>query len=575
MWTGIPQKKTIANALIDLKLALQQRRFPIAETIAEHILLKVPTHPTAYYLLGMSAFMQNDLGKAIINLRQAFSYGLVDPVAHVNYANIVGQKGHHHLALNHLNNAVSLQPNFQKAWLMGYQLAATIGDTDATIFFAQGLVKNFPEVDIHWSYAANAYHTNIEDEKAIKTLKAGLELFPDSPELQVALAGILELQHKLEEADKLVSQILKVLPDRVDALVLQARIDRRNHRLNEAIATLNNVLKSTNTADKQLSNIHAEYVALYQLQSDYESAWQHAIKMNHAIGSERSLQGQWQAIEQQLAEIKNTGLLTYRDLNVEVKENFSVAFIVGFPRTGSTLIEKLLLNTFNSISVSESRAVPNIEKTIFDTFERPWWQLTPSEFSRLDKQSLVSVAENAYGLSRNTDKHTAVVDKNLFNILRLPLIETLFPYSTIIRVVRHPLDTLVSCYFANFQSTDAWHTDLQKTASYLAWIDNYWHHISIQLRLKVHVVNYEDLVKNEKLQSSLVDSLAKDWQYKESLTSKQPVKNNFVTRTASYEQVTHNIHAKSVGNYKKYIKHIDKTTIDTLREMMEYYGYVL
>ena len=496
MWTGNPPNKTIAKALIDLKLALQQRKFLIAGAIAARILLKVPTHPTAYYLLGMSAYMQNDLDKAIINFVKAFLYGLIDPEAHVNYANIVGQKGHYQLALNHLNNAIILQPNYQKAWLMGYQLAATIGDTDSTIFFAQGLVQHFSEADIHWVYAANAYHTNIEDENAIKILKTGLELFPNSPESQVTLAGILELQHKLEEAEELVFQILKIFPDRVDALVLQARIHRRNHRLNEAIVTLNNVIKTTSAQDKQLSNIHAEFAALYQLQSDYDSAWQHAINMNHSIGSERLFQGQWQQIEQQLAEIKSTEILTNGDSKVDVQQNLSVAFIVGFPRTGSTLLEQLLVNTFDSISVSESSAVPNIEKTIFDQFERRWWQLSPSEFSQLDKPSLVSVAEDTYGLSQKTDNQTAVVDKNLFNILRLPLIEKLFPYSTIIRVVRHPLDTLVSCYFSNFQSTDAWHNDLQKTATYLAWIDNYWHHISKQLCLKIHEVKYEDLVNN-------------------------------------------------------------------------------
>jgi hypothetical protein len=132
----------------------------------------------------------------------------------------------------------------------------------------------------------------------------------------------------------------------------------------------------------------------------------------------------------------------------------------------------------------------------------------------------------------------------------------------------------VSCYFANFQSTDAWHTDLQKTASYLAWVDNYWQQISSQLCLNVHVVKYEDLVKNEKLQASLVDSLAKDWHYREG-GIKPPLQGDFVTRTASYEQVNHSIHAKSVGNYKHYIKYIDNTIINTLRETMECYDYVL
>jgi tetratricopeptide (TPR) repeat protein len=309
IWTGIPRKKTIANALIDLKLALQQRKFLIAETIAERIILKVPIHPTAHYLLGMSAFMQNDLGTATINIRKAFDYGLLDPVAHLNYANIVGQNGQHHLALHHLKSAVTLQSDYHKAWIMGYELSGMVGATESLNYFAQGLVKNFPEVDKHWYYAANAYHANIQDEKAIETLATGLELFPNSSDLQLSLAAILELQHKLKEAKKLVTKVLALSPERVDAQVLQAKIFRRNGCLNDALHTLNVAIKTVSTDDKLLSNIHAEYIALYQLQSDYENVWLHALKMNKAIGSERLQQGQWQQIKQQLTEIKNNKTL--------------------------------------------------------------------------------------------------------------------------------------------------------------------------------------------------------------------------------------------------------------------------
>ncbi len=574
-WTGIPVKKKVSEALADLRKVIQRRDFATANIIASRILAKVPEHPVAHYLLGLSIFMQGDPTKAANEFDIAFKAGLREAAAHLNYANIVGQRGQHELAIQHLREAVNLKSQFLQAWQMGYQLANATGAYDVAVFFGQGQVTNFPENFESWLNYANALHSNIEDDKALNALKYGLQKFPDNYELKLALAGILELQHELTQAESLIDEVLQLAPDNVDAQIHQARLLRRQGDLSAANQILNEITLQDNKNTAVMSHLHAEFVALYRLQSDFKRVWEHAKAMNMAAGGNRLLQGNWQQIETHLTAIEEITVTNKLSQISTASNDWSPLFIVGFPRTGSTLLEKVIVDKFDCISASESSAIPSVEKAIFDSFGKGWWQLDSGGRNSLDLNSLTTIVEKTYEkYQRSYTK--PVVDKNLFNISRVHLIAQLFPKSPVIRLVRHPMDTIVSCYLANFSSADAWHVDIIKTATYLARLDEHWHRIHNAVDMDIWTLKYEDFVRTEAMPSELDKSLEEQWAHcNEVAVDSNGLPKQFATRTASYEQVNQPININSIGNYKNYMEFIDNRVVDILSDMIDRWGYQL
>ena len=228
-------------------------------------------------------------------------------------------------------------------------------------------------------------------------------------------------------------------------------------------------------------------------------------------------------------------------------------FVVGMPRSGTTLVS-MILSMVNGVEVmgeltripkmaaeaAEDDAVRGHPPSHFGWLTR--WQ--DAQVTNLAKLYLADVQRRAGGTLP-----ARFVDKLPANVLHLGQIACMFPRARIVRVIRDPLDTCVSCFLGRFGNGN--------TYTYrMDWLaDAYRRHIQAgdmlmgRIPNPVYTVRYEDLVSNPSHQvGQLLDALDLPWT-EACLT---PQKSTSATTTRSVSQVREPISAGSVGRWQRY-----------------------
>ncbi|MDF2177044.1 sulfotransferase [Aliiglaciecola sp. CAU 1673] len=551
--------------------AFQQRNLQVVWTICQVVLKQLPYHPKALYLFAMCRFNQGDINGAQGTMEQAFSHGLSEPAAHLQYANIVGQQGQHSKAISHLKKAVELKPSFEAAWAMGVKLAAFAGEPAHQLFFAKGWNRCSPEKAETSLALSDALHHLGEDETALEVLKDGDSRFSAYPDFKLRQAGIFELQNKVDKANELVDLVLTKQSKLPAALILKSRLLRRTGKAEPALAILNSLQQEPLEIGLEIELYH-EASHHCRLLGRYKEAWQNAEKAKACKKRIGSAKGSFEDIERSLSEIeKQCSDASWYGQVSPLSEVSRWLFLVGFPRVGSTLLEKLITLQYNCEDAGESQALMTLESSLGQRFKGPWWTFNANQWQELGKGNLESLLNDAYASSGTDCSDRSILDKQLFNLARLPLIGQLAPKTPVIRMVRHPLDVLVSCYFANFSNQDAWHMDIVVTARYLARLDEFWEVIQETLPNPVLILRYEEMVQSDTLAQPVTQFLDNHWQ-----ANRRGVDQGsrvFVTRTASYEQVQDVTNTKSVGNYINYLESLPEDCIEILKPVMARWGY--
>jgi tetratricopeptide (TPR) repeat protein len=235
--------------------------------------------------------------------------------------------------------------------------------------------------------------------------------------------------------------------------------------------------------------------------------------------------------------------------SLQLKHNSSkFIFVVGMPRSGTSLIERIVSSHDQVFGAGE---LPFLADIILSEINNHPKDLQ-SFFS--EKKNLNSLAESyldKVSIIKNNGK--VILDKSLLNFLWIGFIKILFPHAKIIHVKRNAKDTCLSCYknlFDNNLNFTYKKSDL--TSFYYAYLDlmNFWEKT---LTGSVYTINYEDVIKDPK--KNISDLLAFcNLNYNEKCLNFH--KNKSPVKTMSASQVTKKIYSTSIHSYKKYQDYI-------------------
>ena len=166
-------------------------------------------------------------------------------------------------------------------------------------------------------------------------------------------------------------------------------------------------------------------------------------------------------------------------------------FILGMPRSGTTLLEQVLCAHPEIGTAGELRDLARIARKFSMTASQPW----PACINELEQQDISQMASGYLeSLERQNPKDAFVIDKMPQNFLHLGLAAALFPEATLIHCVRDPLDTCLSSYFQIFPSGIDFAYDLEDLGHYYRQYQNlmdYWQKI---LGSRLIELRYEELV---------------------------------------------------------------------------------
>lgn len=223
-------------------------------------------------------------------------------------------------------------------------------------------------------------------------------------------------------------------------------------------------------------------------------------------------------------------------------------FIVGFPRSGTTLLDTLLMNLENSHVLEEQPVLHEVEIALGD--EARLAALTSAQAEALHARYFEALAE----IAQPPGPDVTIIDKHPLHLTRMPLINRIFPDAKIILVERHPCDAVLSCFMANFNLNHAMRsfTDIEEAARTYDAVFDAWTRAEAVLPLNVHRVRYERMVENlEGEMRGLLAFLGIAWD-PAVLDNQASAAARGHVRTASYSQVGEPIYKRSAGRWDRY-----------------------
>ena len=249
-------------------------------------------------------------------------------------------------------------------------------------------------------------------------------------------------------------------------------------------------------------------------------------------------------------------------------------FVVGFPRSGTTLLEQLLhahpaLQSFDERSFLQQCILRMQDMGLRYPADLP--KLTSAERDDL-RHHYYSLCQT---ISPDLPKEARYVDKNPLNISRLPMVQALFPDAKIVVVLRHPADCVLSCYMQHFRAPAFAVTmqSLDSTALMYHRVFDFYRSARAKLSLSLFELRYEDLVNDtEAMARSLFAYLGLEWM-PELMNFTEKAKSRQIS-TPSYSAVTERVNKRAVNRWRRFESQFHETgALQTLEVWIDHFGY--
>jgi tetratricopeptide (TPR) repeat protein len=246
----------------------------------------------------------------------------------------------------------------------------------------------------------------------------------------------------------------------------------------------------------------------------------------------------------------------------------NVAFVVGFPRSGTTLLETFLLGHPQTQVVEEGRMLEEATRVVSEARDLDW----PLDVLMHARKTYVDE------LCRNVpaDFGGLVIDRHPLNMLRLPVIHALFPRAKVIFTQRHPCDVVLSAYMQSFRLNPAMASflDLADAADFYDAAMTMWTRSRDAIPQEIHSVVYERLTADPAAElKPAVAFLGLDW--RDGLLDHQTTaKTRGLITTASYDQVVQPLSRAPAGRWRRYRKQLEPV-LPILLPWADRLGYAL
>ena len=230
-------------------------------------------------------------------------------------------------------------------------------------------------------------------------------------------------------------------------------------------------------------------------------------------------------------------------------------FLIGFPRSGTTLLDTIL-DSHPMIEVLEEKNM--VEKFINSLSELPSGGL--EDLKNMQGDQLKKIRDTYFNsletIVKNKVNSKLYIDKLPLNIIYAGEIFRIFPNAKFILSLRHPCDCVLSCFMQNFKLNDAMANflNLDDTAYLYDSVMNLWIQYTSIFSINYYEIKYENIVENLELTvRSVLNFLELPWDNSVLEYLKTAKKRDRIV-TPSYTQVIKPIYSHASGRWKRYIK---------------------
>ncbi len=555
--------------------AHQSGNLSTAERGYRQVLKGAPDQPVALNLLGLIAINQGKNARAVQLLQKAIAAKPDFADAH-NHLGVAQRKlSQHERAIKSFSRAVALDPALTEAHNnLGNVHKDLSAFEKAAQSYQSAIALDGRNFEPHYNLG-NVLRELERFEPARQSYRNALALNPNHIEARFNLAALLERSHDLQGAMEAVDEVLSKAPGMAGALVLKAKILRRGQQETEAAAVLEGV-DAASLAPEDGISVCFEMGRIYDALSRPEQAFAHFARGNRMQKSSASKEVMREAkrfrqgIEATLEQLLPGVADNWQNIGASGRQD--PVFLVGFPRSGTTLLDQVL-DAHPHIQVMEER--PVISKLVKElkssgtSLPNDYEHMTGEEAELLRAQYFEQVSHHL-----ELKEGSLLVDKMPLNILYVPLIVRLFPDARYIFALRHPADVVLSNFMQLFRLNGAMANflDLDSAADTYDAVMQLWQKSKTVLPIAVHTVRYEGLVTDlEKEVRPLLKFLGVDWS-DAVLDPAGHARARKTINTPSYEQVAQPVYQKSRYRWRQYRNEL-QPVMDRLKPWVERLGY--
>ena len=554
-------------------------RIDEAETGYHRVLENDPESAEAHFMLGLVHLQRDRLAEARHSLSRAIAINPDDPRYHNNLGKALLGLARPQEALAAFESAVARRPGFENALLgRGAALVALNRLAEAEEAFRAVLARHPAHADALTNLSALLIKQN-RNAEAAAALREGLERHPRDPRLLSNLANALEKLNDLEAAESAARRALEVAPDLSEPEFSLARIDHRRGRLDQAKARLDALLTKPLRDEERLD-------ALFELGGLLDRLGRPAAAMSTFARAKdeirKSPDFQAHSGARFLDRVaRNRAWFTRENLRAaaartpapdapDAPDAPGPVFFVGFPRSGTTLMERVLQAHPALATTEESSPLAPVRQQLSQGGAYPE---TLARLKDEDVERAVrlfwSCAEEAVGPLDGR----VLVDKLPLNIVDLGLANILFPRARVLVALRDPRDVCLSCYMQYFLLNDAMvnFLDLRQTAETYRAVMGLWLHYRESLTLPVSEYRYEDLIEDfDGTVRQVLDFIGVGWhqevaRYREKSLGR-------AINTPSYRNVTGALYSRAMGRWRGYRREL-APVLEDLKPFAAAFGY--
>lgn len=371
-----------------------------------------------------------------------------------------------------------------------------------------------------------------------------MEILPGDPGALAGRASALHRAGRHDEAIALLEPRLNDNPPHEAIATAFARLAKRAGRLGEALPALRRALEDPGLiGDRRASALHALGDVL-----DAIGMHDDAFRAHHEANTLRATPFNAEAQERLCARIRQ--VYTGAPPPNSGRSTEAPVFIIGMPRSGTSLVEQVLASHPAVRAGGERDEIRRIVISL------PHHTTPPTPFpdaARVITRPALAALADSYTAPLIGPCIDRITDKMPMNFMALGLIAQLFPRARVIHCARHPLDTCLSCFFSNFAGAHPYTRDLTALGRFFGQYRRMMSFWADTAPLPILEVRYESLVADQEAGThALLDFLGLPWNDACLRFHESPRAVN----TASFDQVRRPMHTGSVGRWKPYATHL-------------------
>ena len=500
--------------------AIKKKDYEKGKVLLEEIISINSEIPEVYNDLGLLNLNNGELDLAIQNFKKALQI-----------------KNDFSLAYNNLGNAFKKKKDFETA-IQIYQKAIKSDNKNAHAHYNLGIL----------------YFEKNKIKEAENYLSLAIKV---SKDFFLPYLSIFELYEKTNQLDKLKNILEEAKNifkknEIINFFIGIYHFKRKNYY--ETIKILENVKLETNDV-RRLAFKNEILAKSFDNIGSYNKSFKFFEEANNLINSfvaekfDRNLLRDM--IKKRIEYFKSPSIKNWERSNIKKDFNDPI-FLIGFPRSGTTLLDTIL-RSHPLIEVLE-------EKPTIDKFIKYLQKKNNDDLSKLEKvdEDLIAEVRNIYFNERSKhikfDSKKIYIDKMPLNIIHVGELIRFFPDSKFIFSLRNPYDVVLSCFMQNFTPNNAMINffNLYDASTLYNLVMSLWEEYLKLYKNNIFTIKYEDVVNNfDKSIKELLVFLKLDWSDNVKEYYKTAKKRDIIN-TPSYNQVNMPIYKNSISRWKNY-----------------------